>query len=365
MQEQHKWLLKASLLNGEEAAKAYEKWKQVSDIENLNHGEARLLPLLSQNLQSLKIKDELTEKIKGMHRHAFLSTSRRVHQSLPVFRTLNEKGIRFIALKGLAMNLAVYSCLSLRPMEDIDFLVPKSRIADVIDLLKEMGYQTYPPTTVLPFYFDYHHSIGFINQDRHIIDVHATISDECCSDGDAHPFHQLYETIEYLEIPFRVPQKTELLFHTIIHGMRWNPTLPLRWAADASAILDSSAIDWERMLKYAKEYRVVLPFLEGLTFLKEELDQPVPDHLLNTLASLPVSSSEVREYRFHQSEYNGAIASMVHHWDRYRHLGYKESFPAFCRRSWGIEHSWQFPLEAFKKMRKKFYWISNHTPQED
>ena len=52
-------LLKAALLKGEEAIKAWHEWKTCVDIEFIDHGSNRLLPLLYFNLVQNDINDPI------------------------------------------------------------------------------------------------------------------------------------------------------------------------------------------------------------------------------------------------------------------------------------------------------------------
>lgn len=352
-QEKHILLLQAALLSGQDAFTAYQAWQEIADIDALSHGEARMLPLLFRNLDRLGIKDAITEKIKGMAKHTLLSNSRMLSQTLPVLHALHEHNIPFIALKGLAMHLAIYGNHSLRPMQDIDLLIPIDAIGKAIETLQFLNYRPEPGVRMNRTYFDYHHSAGFKRPKGPLIDLHAYILDICCSDGLGHPFHHRYRTVLYHQLPIRVPEPTDLLFHTIIHGVRWNPTLPIRWVADACAILEQSEIDWNLMVQYARNYRAVLPMGEGLQFLSNQFKQPIPVHVRQELARKTCSASERREYDFHQASYNGIFQSVRHHWDLYRHLGYRQDFFTFCLNYWGIESYLELPREALKKLSKK------------
>ena len=72
---------------------------------------------------------------------------------------------------------------------------------------------------------------------------------------------------------------TDQLLHTCWHGARWNEVPPIRWVADAMAILGASApeIEWPSLLKKAERHRIVLPVKDALEYLKKKFDAPVPD----------------------------------------------------------------------------------------
>ncbi|HYA13731.1 MAG TPA: hypothetical protein VEF33_05270, partial [Syntrophales bacterium] len=56
---QQEALLRASLLQGEEALMAWDYWKSNTDMNRIDQGSYRLLPLLYRNLSLHGVKDPL------------------------------------------------------------------------------------------------------------------------------------------------------------------------------------------------------------------------------------------------------------------------------------------------------------------
>ena len=87
---------------------------------------------------------------------------------------------------------------------------------------------------------------------------------------------------------------TDMLFHVIVHGVKWNPEPPIRWIADAMTIIQSSdfEIDWPRIISHAKKYMVCLQIREGLNYLYENFQAPVPKTIMDSINKIPVSYLE-------------------------------------------------------------------------
>jgi hypothetical protein len=105
---------------------------------------------------------------------------------------------------------------------------------------------------------------------------------------------------------------TDMLFHVIVHGVKWNPEPPIRWIADAITILESSGpeIDWPRIISHAKKYMVCVQIKEGLNYLYENFHAQVPKTLMDDINRMPVSCLERFEYRRLTSNgenYNGTL----------------------------------------------------------
>src|SRR5512147_1502008 len=64
---QQEWLIRAALLKGKDALDAWKEWKSSVDVEELDPGSHRMLPLLYRNLKSQGIKDPSMYKYKGVY----------------------------------------------------------------------------------------------------------------------------------------------------------------------------------------------------------------------------------------------------------------------------------------------------------
>ena len=100
-------------------------------------------------------------------------------------------------------------------------------------------------------------------------------------------------------VPTETPGAADLLLHVCVHGARWSATPPVRWVADAMAILGGppEAIDWTGLLRQSETRRFVLPLRDALEYLSETFDAPVPAHVRLALRSLPGLAARARRVR--------------------------------------------------------------------
>ena len=63
---EQEFLLKAALLDGNECITAWEEWKLMADIEGLDGGSQRLLPLALYNLKDYKNAEKYFKKGKSI-----------------------------------------------------------------------------------------------------------------------------------------------------------------------------------------------------------------------------------------------------------------------------------------------------------
>ena len=97
--EMQELLLKACLLEGHTATEAWEKWKSRVDIDWIDEGSNRLLPLLYHNLSPLGIEDQILTRAKGVYRYQLTKTHIMFHRAMPLLAELQNEGIEVILLK--------------------------------------------------------------------------------------------------------------------------------------------------------------------------------------------------------------------------------------------------------------------------
>jgi hypothetical protein len=122
-------------------------------------------------------------------------------------------------------------------------------------------------------------------------------------------------------------------------------------AADAMLVLHvaRAKIDWERLITQAQKRRLLLPVMDILSYLQENLDAPLPASVLHRIQALPISKWERTEYRFkaRRSELWGGFPA---HWFNYSRRNSHASwlqrifgFPRFLQHTWRLNYVWQVP----------------------
>lgn len=292
-------LLRAALLNGAEAVEAWKEWERHTDWEGpLDNGSFRLLPLLYVNLKRLEVKDALMSKLKGIYLKAWYENQRLFFEASKIIDYLHNEGIQTMVLKGIPLAILYYRNYGVRPMSDIDILVPASQAVLTFDVLKRAGWS---PTAneSLDAPMQYRHSQQFIGESGTEVDLHWNIMMESTRVDPASDFWSKAVPIKIHGIPSNTLDPTDMLFHVIVHGIKWNPEPPIRWIADAMTIIRSNNpdIDWTRIINHAKKYMVSLQVKEGLCYLYDKFQAPVPKTIMDDIKAMPVSHLERFEYR--------------------------------------------------------------------
>ncbi len=156
-------LLRAALLDGENAIDAWEEWRSRVDADQLDLGSERLLPLVYRNLVNRNVKDPVIGKLKAVYRRTWRDNQLLFHRVSGLLRSFCDAGIETIVLKGAALALLHYKDSGLRPMNDFDVMVRVEQMAAAIDVMRKHGWKPMPrsPEAVADSYLSVVNSHGF------------------------------------------------------------------------------------------------------------------------------------------------------------------------------------------------------------
>lgn len=359
-------ILRASLLHGSECFNAWNILKSNIDVDNLDYQSQLLLPLLYRNLSSQKVEDPLLKKFKGIYRLTWTKNSLLFKKAENTLKSLWDSNIRIILLKSVPLISLYYKDKGLWPMGDIDILVKSNQVWKAVDYFEKSGWV---PTTKYPdlrkeAYFIYHHSVGFTNQQDQNVDLHRSLLFPSPIEDFDTDFWDGAVQSEINGLPVLILNPTDMLIHICIHGLREHNAEIFRWIADAMTILKhkSPEIDWGRLLDQARKRRLVLDLSNGLGYLADLLDAPIPLQVLETLNNEKVSAFERWEFKYGVSNKRplGRIPGFWFYYVRclvpefYTPIKFKFSgFLSFLRLNWGANNMWEFGSMMLSKGIKR------------
>lgn len=356
---QQEALLRAALLQGEEAIRAWNYWKATTDVDRIDQGSCRLLPLLYKNLSILEVKDPLLERFKGMYKLTWRNNHLLFHKMATLLRSFHNAGIRTMLLKGSALTLLHYKDYGLRPMSDLDVLVPAEQILDAKNLLRKLGWE--PKSRLGERFtensFSVRHAYGFEDSSGLEIDLHKHILMEFSSEGADDIFWRGADPVEIYDVSTCALNPTDQLLHVCIHGSWWNVVPPFRWIADAMTVINNSKaeIDWDRLMEEAQKCRVVLPLRNALNFIHDKFHAPVPPEVLKYMNDIQVSKAERTEY-IYTTKPLSFFTGFKKLWIQHSRLNQNRGlilklfkFPKFLQYTWGADTIWQIPIYIISK----------------
>lgn len=352
--QEQELLLKAALLIGKDSISAWQKWKTRVDINFLDHASINLLPLLYYNLTEQGIKDPIINRYKGTFRKTWYKNQMLMSELKALVSVFQKAGIETMALKGIALILKYYPNYGLRPMADIDLMVPIDKIPEALLLLEEegwksklhllfetKGYTKFNRKKIDEQFFTVRASCGFENSLKREFDLHGHILNRNFNDRIDDKFWEAAQTFKISdELDTHLLSPTDTLFHVIMHGLQKGNITNIRWIADSYAIISKSKIDWENLRVTAEQHGLIIYLVYGISYLKELLNVSIPEYWFIELQNINLSPKECRFFRIE----NKSI--YMYYWTNHSRLHINTNF--FQK------------VILFPKYIKRFYLFNNY-----
>jgi GT2 family glycosyltransferase len=368
-------LLRAAILPPDDAAAAWAAIRSQLVLDDLWDPEVhRLLPLVHANLRDVVVDDPDLPRLKGLHRRTWYENQLALHHVRPALDELHGAGITVLFLKGAPLALQHYGDLGLRPMADIDILVPWDEAARALDVLEHAGWVDTGGRSRAQLFQRYHGS-GLEHPDGGQLDVHWHLGtplllpdDERASNDDfwaaAVPFVAPAHGIDALTLC-----PTDMLLHVIAHGLWAGSASTVRWVADARVVIGAGdAIDWPRLVDQATRRRIAPLVGDALRYLAEVVDAPVPAQVVDELRASQTTRRERGLLRALAGSSSGpAVPGGVTHlrayW-AYTRLKWgparaARELPAFIADVWGLERTRDIPAAAATRVTRA---VRPHPP---
>jgi len=287
--EEQALILAAGLLRDERAELSFALWKQRVDVEReFDWQMVRLLPMVYTNLSSRGVQDDLMSRLKGVYRRAWVENQQQLHRAAPAVIALCDAGIPVMLLKGAPMVLSYYGNHAHRPMSDLDVAVPAEQVLTAMQVLRDAGWRAGAMPDASDERLQWSHAMQFVHPDGGELDLHWRVMVETTTPRTLAPFWETQEPLQFAGRTVSMLAPTEMLFHTVLHGVRWNEATPIRWIADALQIIKVRGldIDWDRLRWLATELRVTHRLQLGLSYLATYYGIAVPDTVLERMRAI-------------------------------------------------------------------------------
>ncbi|MEO8539540.1 MAG: nucleotidyltransferase family protein, partial [bacterium] len=252
-----------------------------------------------------------------------------------------------------------YPETALRPMHDLDFLLPPGDFVRGFDWLTAHGWKPLRGTRegylkrLRTF-----HALPVMGPDGVEIDLHRHMLEENCSTGADKRLLERVRTAEVDGLTVTVPSAEDQVINACVHGVRWDPVPPLRWLLDAVMVLRATeAFDWEYLEAESQERGVGLAMAAALEFARD-FEPSIPGETISRLRAGKHSRLERFDFRFQQGGYSAPV-QVGRYATRYLRLSNGRSswrrtaeFPTYLAAMWEIEDARKVPAEGVKRVWK-------------
>ena len=349
-------LLRAALASGSEAAEAWTTWKSSVDVKRLDDGSKRMLPLLAFNLERQGVQDPLLPAFTMLRRLFFAENAARLREAAEALRALHDAAVDTLVLKGAAHASLHYPDQGLRPMADVDILVPTSRRQEAIAALGRAGWMapTVPDRTLATL-----HAVGVRHPEGRELDLHWHVLMECCDPHADDEFWAAAVPVTVGGVSTRTLDPADQVLHACVHGARWDAVPSFRWIADCAMVLRSTRVDWDRLVEQARRCDLVLPLVDALTVLGEVARVQIPAGVLQTLRATPTSRWQRIEHavRVRPPGLGGTLPRhLCQYWRRTRPAPWYRAvlgLPRYLQHAYGLEQFRELPATLLGKLRRQ------------
>jgi hypothetical protein len=288
-------------------------------------------------------------KLKGAYRAAWFRNQILFRCAADALHLLHAAGIRTMLLKGVALSVVHYEDSGVRPMDDIDVLVPPEDAERALSVLTGAGWRS-DPVRALGTDFTTGKAEQLHDRAGRSLDLHRYSLWQTAADED---FWTASVEIVLLGVPTRSLCPADQLLHVVAHGVGWNRIPPVRWLADAVAIERSAgaALDWNRLATQAERRRLTVSVTAALEQLVAALGFDVPAGVLDRLRSVPTTRLERLAFRAAARPVGGGnrLPVVLDAYLRRSRLEPSLSLTAYLEATFGAATRWQLAGRVAEK----------------
>ena len=331
-------IMRAALWEGDAAVRAWRRVAATADIDTIDPASARLLPLIHVNAQRLGVENPWRDRVRGIYRYWWAHNQLLVRIGAAAVAELEGAGVRTLLLKGVPVGLFYYGDTGLRPMSDVDILVPPGDAHRALQTLAGMGWS--PERRVDRTYQQLLHGVSLHDAAGRTIDLHWAIHEEDIRSGADDEAWATAVPIDVAGVRSRMLAPAPLLVHALASGAKWAEDPAVRWLPDAALIVRRGEVDWEAFIGEVVRRRFVVRARACLAYLSDALAVPIPEAVTDELLTLPVSAFERFEHKI-RTRRHARLGELPRYWlawarrspDSWRDLS---GFARYLRYAWDL-----------------------------
>jgi hypothetical protein len=329
------------------ADQAWKRWQRGGELLDIDPASNRLLPLLWSNREAAGIDEDKLALLKGCYRQSLWQAHRTLAAGMSALDTLDSAQVPTMLLKGAAILASRPAQMGIRPMDDVDILVPRAAARVAIDVLEADGWRgVYGIRHPLGVW----HAIDLVRGEHEEVDLHWSAT---TVPGDDRAIWEDARPAKLLERSVLIPSPTFQLLITCVHGVGSHPA-PVRWLADALLILRSAdEIDWVALVDEARARHVTVALEDALRGLREQFGAPVPAAVLEQLGGRHKLGERLANWAARADGRGAVYVTELHRYRRLRAIGDPDragSFLGHCARRWGFDSSASLARAALPRL---------------
>jgi hypothetical protein len=349
-------LMRAAFCRDARAVEAWAEWNARGGIQTADPASTRLFPLLWWNLQKSGVNEVELEKLKPHYLVSWAKSHERGELAVEMIGLFERSGISTMLLKGIALAARHYEKPALRPMSDVDLMVPAGDAEKARGMLLARGWR---PTQTLPeTALSLLHGLGFEDRKGRLLDLHWHSLHESLVPAADNGFWSRAEWIEIDGTKARILSPADQLLHVCVHGLRWARVPAIQWVPDVMAVLHSSGsrIDWDVLVREAQGRRVVMQMRRALEYVRTTFGVMELDDVCARLAAVTCTIGDRLDFAVRVRPPSLGRDLLMYWLDHCRlHTGPSRylGFPSYLSSMWGLRSLAEVPATAARKAAER------------
>jgi hypothetical protein len=158
------------------AASAATDWEDVLAQAEMHH----LSPLLYTHLRAagVSIPATIKQELRSRSMHHLVANRVRARVLCDILSAYEVARIPVLVLKGAALSHIIYPDISLRPMSDLDLLVPASEAHRAQQVLADLGFDVPPPSNSMPHHRHLAEVTKYVEDTPVTVEIHHKLSSD-------------------------------------------------------------------------------------------------------------------------------------------------------------------------------------------
>jgi hypothetical protein len=281
-------------------------WTHLERLAQQQGVAALIYHLLATADMLTHVPPQTVERLRTVYYHTLAHNTMLYRDLAAVLATIRalptEQQIPVVVLKGAALASTMYPSLAVRPMVDIDILLPQHYLSPVVQALHQQGYAAPMPDILPSFHQRYHRHVSVCGK-QSTIELHWSL---IAGRGDwrAVSLQWFWQQTTSWAVPQSLTQTTSgqqqapealqltptahvlyLAAHLMLqHG---GGQMRVIWLYDIHLLITRAAdqIDWEELMTQAQAYRWTAALHAALQAAQDNLGTVVPPDVLPQLAA--------------------------------------------------------------------------------
>ena len=262
---QHKLLIQSAMSNYNEALIAYREWEKLIEFTDIDYPSQKMLPAVTMNLGYDNVLPEISTAVKfTWFRSQILLT-----HALKVADLLDDYKIPYMFIKGVAILGHKIRPLELRPMEDIDLVVPIEFVSAATSALMKSGYFSDADEILLTwpsFITVDKHGFAFKNGNGAEIDLHWRIFKKELTRYSNKRIWKRVQNVEVRGTRVKLISQESLLLSILLTINEGNQA---SWILDASSLVKLQSFKWRSFYLLVYSMGISSFVYEAMTCLNE------------------------------------------------------------------------------------------------